>query len=144
MFSSISKDINIEKLNFLPENTIGEKITKVRKLHNMDINIFCRELKIEIKDLYHWEHDLVMPSAKSIKKICDYFKIEPSYFDEYYSWYYSNYEEAFLKWKKDNNYSYSKCAMILGLHKGSLVKFVHRKYSPSYNFYLLLKDNNLT
>ena len=34
--------------------------------------------------------------------------------------------------------------MILGLHKGGLVKFVHKKYGPSYIFYLLLKDNNLT
>lgn len=110
----------------------------------MDRHKFCRELKIELNDLYNWEHDLVVPSAKSIRKICDYFKIELSYFDEYYSWYYSNYEEAFLKWKKDNNYSYSQCAMILGLHKGGLVKFVHREYGPSYKLYLLLKDNNLT
>lgn len=33
--------------------------------------------------------------------------------------------------------------MILGLHKESLVKFVHKKYGPSYDFYLLLKGNNL-
>lgn len=44
----------------------------------MDRNIFCRELKMDLNDLYNWEHDLVIPSAKSIKKICDYFKIELS------------------------------------------------------------------
>lgn len=73
-------------------------------------------------------------------KFCRELKIKLSYFDTYYSWHYSNYEEAFLKWKNDNNYSYSKCIMILGLYKASLI----RKYDPSYDFYLMPKNNHLT
>ncbi|NFI56366.1 helix-turn-helix transcriptional regulator [Clostridium botulinum] len=90
----------VKELNkSLPENTIGEKIRKVRKMNDLECSEFCKIIKCMKKTLWLWEFDRILPHPNSIKKICDNFNIELEYFDYYYKWYFSDYEIAFLKWK---------------------------------------------
>ncbi|OOM13481.1 hypothetical protein CLOSAC_15670 [Clostridium saccharobutylicum] len=124
----------------MPANTVGQKILKQRLIRNIERKDFCKMINAEKKTVELWElHDLV-PAAKSIKKICDLFKIPLEYFGDYYSMYFKKPEKLFVEWKTRNNYSYSNCVRILDCSKSALITFVRGDYGLSYDMYFKMKE----
>ena len=136
IFTSLTLNLNNELYKSLPEDTIGEKIKKQRLLHGLEKEKFCEMISAEEKSLELWESNKIIPSPKSIQKICDLFSLPLNYFGTYYSLYYNHPEKLFLKWKSRNDYSYKKCVSILECSESTLINFVNGKYGISYEMYL--------
>ncbi|HEX9026689.1 MAG TPA: XRE family transcriptional regulator [Clostridium sp.] len=93
----------------------------------------------EKKTMELWELYVLVPAAKSVKKICDLFELPLEYFGEYYTMYFRNPEESFVEWKNRNGYSYSDYVMILEFSRSDLLTFVREDYGISYDMYLKIK-----
>ncbi len=46
----------------LPEDTLGQKITKARLYHGMTKSEFAKEIGVNVRTLYAWEADRYIPS----------------------------------------------------------------------------------
>ena len=97
-------------------------------------------INAEKKTVELWELHGLVPSSKSIKKICDFFELPLEYFGEYFAIYFRNPEELFVEWKNRNGYSYSECVRILECSRSALITFVRGYYGLSYDMYLKMKE----
>ena len=59
----------------LPENTLGQRITKARLYHGLTKREFAAKLGTDEKIVRQWEQDKHVPSKKFIDKINHYLKI---------------------------------------------------------------------
>jgi len=123
----------------LPEDTIGERIKKMRLKLNIDKVKFAKSIHCELKSVFLWETNKIIPDATSIKKISDTYNIPLDYFHDYYYIYYNNPEEVFLKWKKENGYTYAAISRMLKCHTATIHTFINGKHKLSYNRYIELK-----
>jgi transcriptional regulator with XRE-family HTH domain len=127
----------------LEEDTIGEKIIKLRKVHNLNQKEFAKIIGHHFDTVLHWETHDVMPKPESIKNICDKFDLPLKYFHEYYYFYFNDPGERIRRWKEKRKYTYSKCCKFLGVSDCTLKKLVSRRIGLSYEMYLRLKDNGV-
>lgn len=96
-------------------------------------------INAEKKTVELWELHGLVPTAKSINKICDLFELPLEYFGEYYALYFTNPEKLFFKWKEDNCYSFYECVQLLKSSKSALLSFTNGSFGLSYNMYLKMK-----
>lgn len=127
----------------LPEDTVFEKIIKIRKLNNLDRNEFAKKIGHHWSTVQHWEIDNVPPKPESIKDICDTFGYTLQYFGEYYYIYFNSPGELIRKWKSEHKYSYNECARILGLSYSGFAKIMNGRINLSFEMYKILKRNNI-
>lgn len=136
----MSKKLNAEKINALPENTIGERIKKCRLKLGLSREVFAKSIRSELKTVALWEQDKIMPTAPSIKKISDTYNIPLDYFHDYYYIYYNDPIEKFLKWKEQNSYTYKQLGKILKADTSTIHNFASGKYKLSFILYSQLNE----
>lgn len=143
MFTNVSKKISTEKINALPENTIGERIKKCRLKLGLSREVFAKSIRSELKTVAFWEQDKIMPTAQSIKKISDTYNIPLDYFHDYYYIYYNDPIERFMKWKTENNYTYRQLSKILNVDISTLNTFAKSHHRLSYFLFLQFKKHHI-
>lgn len=124
----------------LPENTIGEKIIKLRLSHDMDRETLAKTLHFHVDTIEGWEIHNVMPQPLNIKKLCNFFKVEPEYFHEYYQFYFNNPEDKIREWMQKNGFTYGRAAEVLGISRSGMGRLLNGKLKISFNIYLQLKQ----
>lgn len=129
------KTLSTEKINNLPENTIGERIKKCRLKLGLSREVFAKSIRSELKTVALWEQDKIMPVASSIKKIGDTYNIPLDYFHDYYYIYSNDPIEKFLKWKKQNSYTYEQLGKMLKANTSTIHNFASGKYKLSFSLY---------
>lgn len=139
----MSKKLHAEKINILPENTIGQRIKKCRLKLGLSREVFAKSIKSELKTVALWEQDKIIPKAPSIKKISDTYNIPLDYFHDYYFIYYNDPIEKFLKWKKQNSYTYEQLGKMLKANTSTIHNFASGKYKVSFILYSQLKELNV-
>ena len=127
----------------LPEDTVFQKIIKIRKTHNLDRYEFAKTIGHHWSTVQHWEIDNVPQKPESIKDICNAYDYNLKYFGEYYHAYFNAPGELIRKWKLKHGYSYSQCARILGLSYSGFARIMNGKINLSIGMYQLLKRNNI-
>ena len=65
-----------------PNDTINEKIYKLRKRHKLSRNKFADMLGVTVATINNWERKGFMPYQKNIKKICTVFSVDMEYFTQ--------------------------------------------------------------
>ena len=89
----------------LPENNIAERITKLRLMKNLEKKDLAKALGFHLDTVIGWEVFDVLPKPDNILSLCKFFDTSPGYFDDYYSFYFSNPEVKLRAWKEKNNFS---------------------------------------
>jgi transcriptional regulator with XRE-family HTH domain len=64
----------------LPEGTLAEKIYKLRKMNGFGLEGFAERIGGSVTTIRSWEIGGQLPSQASLKKICDAFNLDTSYF----------------------------------------------------------------
>ncbi|WP_231016200.1 helix-turn-helix transcriptional regulator [Clostridium guangxiense] len=124
----------------LPENTIGEKIIKLRLSHDMDREALAKTLHFHVDTIEGWEIHNVMPQPLNIKKLCNFFKVKPKYFHEYYQFYFNNPEGKIKEWMVKNKFTYDKVAETLGISRSGVGSLLNGKLKASFYMYEKLKN----
>lgn len=147
IYRKIFKTIKINIYQYLyknlPEDTFFQKVTKIRKLNNLDREDFAKKIGHHWSTVQRWEINGVFPKPETVKDICTTFGYNLNYFGEYYYVYFNSPGELIRKWKLENNYSYSKCARILGVSYSGFSRLMNGQINLSYEIYLRLKRNNI-
>lgn len=123
----------------LPENTIGEKIIKLRYMHNIERSELAKILNLHLDTLESWELHNVMPKPNSIKKLCKFFNVSLKYFHNYYSIYFNNPGAKIKKWKETKGLTYKQACTILNITHSGFGRLINGKINLSYNMYLKLE-----
>lgn len=123
----------------LPESTISEKITKLRKMHNLEKEELAQLLGLHLDTVIGWEIENVMPKPENIKLICESFNLSLKYFHEYYNIYFNSPGDKIREWKDKNNYTYTDAANLLNISYSGFSRLMSGKINLSYNMYLKLK-----
>ena len=139
----MSKKLIAEKINSSPENTIGERIKKCRLKLRLSRDVFAKSIKSELKTVALWEQDKIIPTTPSIKKISDTYNIPLDYFHDYYYISYNNPTETFLKWKKQNGYTYEQLSKMIKANTSTIHNSATSKYKLSFCLYFQFKNVNL-
>ena len=126
----------------LPEETVAEKIIKLRKTHNLERHELADMLGLHFDTIIRREQG-VFPKPENVKLLGEMFCIPIGYFHEYYSIYYSGYQDKIREWKNINNYSYSKAAGVLGVSHSGFARLLSGKIRLSYDMYLKLEKLNV-
>lgn len=129
-----------ELYKHLPENTISEKIIKLRYINSLERKELAKLLGLHIDTLNSWEWYNVYPSPANIKKLCDIFNVDLLYFHEYYDLYFSNPEIKIREWKDKNNITYKQATQLLDITHSGFGRLVNGKIKLSYDMYLKLKE----
>lgn len=133
--------INIYKSLYysLPENTIAEKILKIRKMNNLERKDLGKILGLHHDTIVQWELFDVMPKPLNIKLICNKFNLPLSYFNEYYHVYFNNPGTLIRAWKDKNKYTYPQCCSIFNISHSGFVRIINNKIALSYEMYCKMK-----
>ncbi|GIO06186.1 hypothetical protein J31TS6_22140 [Brevibacillus reuszeri] len=59
----------------LPEATLGNRITKARLYHGYSKREFAKLLDVDVKSLYNWENDRVVPADPHLNLLANYIDI---------------------------------------------------------------------
>lgn len=60
--------------------SLGNKITALRKKANITQDELAAELEVTRQAVSQWEQDLSTPKADKLKALCEYFNVRPDYF----------------------------------------------------------------
>ncbi|WP_035768887.1 helix-turn-helix domain-containing protein, partial [Clostridium beijerinckii] len=133
--------------DYLPQNTLSEKIIKVRKSNNLDRDEFAKAIGHHWSSVQAWELNGIYPKPNSIKNISDKFNVDLKYFDDYYYWVFNDSGEKFKKFKENEGHSYTYYSKLLNVSDSCLKRIVSGKIQLSYEMYLKFKKlgvfNNL-
>lgn len=124
----------------LPEETIAEKVIKLRCMHNLEREELARILNFHVDTLESWELCNVIPKPESIKKLCEYFNVYINYFHEYYTIYYDRPYIEIRKWKDKKQLTYPQITELLNITHSAFGRLVNGKLNLSYSMYLKLKE----
>jgi transcriptional regulator with XRE-family HTH domain len=138
-FPSATIHLYQELYKDLPQNTIAEKIRKIRKTHNLEREELATIINHHWSSIKAWEMENVPPKPSSIKDICYKLNLPLDYFHEYYSIYYDNYRDTLRNWKTINNYTYADIISMLNISHSALARLLNGKINLSYDMYLKLK-----
>lgn len=139
-FEPITIDLYKELYKDLPEDTVTQKINKIRKMHNLERDEFAKIIGHHWSTIQSWEIDNVPPNPHSIRDICSKFNLSLKYFGEYYYLYFNNPGAIFKNWKEQKGYSYPQCAKLLSISDSGLKRFTRGSLNLSYSLYLNLKN----
>ncbi|WP_010073224.1 helix-turn-helix domain-containing protein [Clostridium cellulovorans] len=98
--------------------------------------------RLHLDTIIRWEQG-VFPKPENVKLLGEMFSIPIVYFDEYYSIYYSSYQDRIREWKDRNRYSYSMAEGILGVSHSGFARLLSGKIRLSYDMYMKLKTLNV-
>lgn len=143
IFPKLKINLNKKFYEYLPENTIAEKIYKIRKQHKLERSEFALLINHHISTVQAWEVNNIYPQPSSIKDICDCFNIKISFFGNYYYWFYNNPGIKFKEWKLANEYSYPECAKIFNVSESCIKRIVSGKCKLSYEMYIKFKNRGV-
>lgn len=125
--------------DYLPRNTLSEKIIKVRKSNNLDRDEFAKAIGHHWSSVQTWELNGIYPKPNSIKSICDKFNINLKYFGDYYYWVFNDPGEKFKEFKENEGHSYAYYSKLLNVSDSGLKRIVSGKIQLSYEMYLQFK-----
>ena len=125
--------------DYLSENTLSEKIIKVRKSNNLDRDEFAKAIGHHWSSVQTWELNGIYPKPNSIKNISDKFNVDLKYFDDYYYWVFNGPGEKFKEFKENEGYSYFYYANLFNVSDSALKRIVGGKTELSYSMYLKFK-----
>ncbi len=132
-------DLYKELYKDLPESTIAEKITKLRKMHNLEKEELAQLLGLHLDTIIGWEVENVMPKPENIKHLCEYFNLPLKYIHEYYNIYFDSPGIKVRAWKDKNNYTYPDAMKLLNISHSGFARLLSGKINLSYDMYLKLK-----
>lgn len=132
-------NLNYEEHKHLPENSVGEKIRKLRLTHGLQCPDLAESINTQVHNIWEWESDANRPSAPVVKRMADYFNIPIEYFGDYYFEYFNNPLEKIERWFLINNISNIKAEDILNITDSTLWALRSKKYNMSYEVYIKLK-----
>ena len=123
----------------MPENTIAEKLVKLRYTHNLERDELAKILNFHHDTLDAWERHNIMPKPENILILCEYFHVPLKYFHEYYIIYFDNPGEKIKKWKDNKGLTYREASKLLGITHSGFGRLLSGKVHLSYELYLKLK-----
>lgn len=126
--------------DYLPENTLSEKIIKVRKCNNLDRIEFGEAIGHYWSSVQQWELNEIYPKPNTIKDICDTFNVNLKYFGDYYYWVFNNPGKKFKEFKENESYSYPYYAKLFNVSDSALKRIVGGRTELSYSMYLKFKE----
>lgn len=127
----------------MPESTIAEKITKIRKMNNLERSEFATIIKQHLSTVQNWEVDNIVPTPESINNICIIFDIDLYYFAEYYYLYFNPPTKKIILWKNKKGYTNNKCCEILDINYSTFSRLINERISLSYSMYIKLRTINI-
>lgn len=128
----------------MPENTIGEKISKQRAIHHMERSDLAKLINCHIDTLESWEKENVPPKVYNIEKMCKLFNIQSEYFHEYYGVVKeATYVKKILEYKNRNKLSYKQLGMLLDVSESSIKRVISKKLMLSPKLFDKLKYNKI-
>jgi DNA-binding transcriptional regulator YiaG len=65
----------------LPEGSIAEKIYKLRKINGLGLEAFAKRIGMSVTAIKSWEVEGILPSQRSLEKICTAFTLDMTYFE---------------------------------------------------------------
>ena len=139
IFTPVKLNLCQELFKNYPENTLAEKLIKLRLSHNLDRKPFAHALDFHFDTVQRWEIENVMPKPENIKIIAEFYDRSLGYFHEYYEIYYSNYSRKIKVWRDKNNYTYSDMMRILNISHSGFGRLLNGRIALSYEMYLKMK-----
>lgn len=139
LFPKHTFDLYMELYRDMPEDTISDKIIRLRYMHHLERYEFAAILDLHEDTIKDWEINNIMPHPQNIRKICENFNIPLKYFHEYYNIYFNKPGEAIKKWKEKKGLTYSKACKLLNISHSGFARLLKGKIKLSYEMYLKLK-----
>lgn len=125
----------------MPENTIGEKIHKLRAMHHLERNELAKLIGCHIDTVENWENENVPPKIYNIEKLCNLFDVQAEYFHAYYSILKTDYVKRILTYKNTNGLNYQQLGLLLGISESTIKRIINKKLILSLKLFYKLKDN---
>jgi len=126
--------------DYLPENTLAEKIIKIRKCNNLDRIEFGEAIGHYWSSVQQWELNEIYPKPNTIKDICDTFNVDLKYFGDYYYWVFNNPGKKFKEFKENSGHGYSYYAKLFNVSDSGLKRITSEKIQLSYSMYIKFKE----
>lgn len=126
--------------DYLPENTLAEKIIKVKISNNLDRIEFGKAIGRYWSSVQQWELNEIYPKPNTIKDICDTFNVDLKYFGDYYYWVFNNPGKKFKEFKENEGHSYTYYAKLFNVSDSTLKRIACGKIELSHSMYLKFKE----
>lgn len=78
--NNILSDEELSIIDSLPNETIGDKIKRLRISTGLNYNDFARKAKVGTMTIYRWEKGKRIPNDIYLKQLTDNFSLNKSYF----------------------------------------------------------------
>ena len=115
LFTNTSFFLFHELYKDLPEETLSQKLIKLRKIKNLEREELAKILNIHFDTLENWELQGKYPKPENVLKLCEFYKLPLEYFGHNYNTYYNSPGEAIKKWRISNRLTYEAASKLLGL-----------------------------
>ncbi|HII4507930.1 helix-turn-helix domain-containing protein [Clostridium perfringens] len=73
-----NKELSI--IDILPNETIGDKIKRLRISTGLNYNDFAKKARVGTMTIYRWENGLRVPDYKYLNKLITKFNLDENYF----------------------------------------------------------------
>lgn len=73
-----NKELSI--IDILPNETIGDKIKRLRISTGLNYNDFAKKAKVGTMTIHRWENNERTPNEKYLKQLTENFKLDKNYF----------------------------------------------------------------
>lgn len=73
-----NKELSI--IDILPNETIGDKIKKLRISNGLNYNDFAKKARVGTMTIYRWENGLRVPDYKYLNQLITKFNLDENYF----------------------------------------------------------------
>lgn len=80
LFSTVENDYS-KLYAVMPDDSIGTRIYKLRKLHDMSFKEFSQKVSVGVSTVHKWENGVRIPSEESLDKVVRSFHLDEKYFD---------------------------------------------------------------
>jgi transcriptional regulator with XRE-family HTH domain len=130
---SYSFNLYEEFYKHFKEETIGDKIKKLRLSRYLSQREFTNLVGITEDALNNYESHLVLPPATIIKSIAATLNVPIQYFimDEYYQFVLFDYEVKIKKWREKNCLSIREASKLTGISASAINSWENSKYTIS-------------
>lgn len=78
--NNILSDEELSIIDNLPNETIGDKIKRLRISTGLNYNDFARKAKVGTMTIYRWESGERIPQEKYLKQLTENFNLDKNYF----------------------------------------------------------------
>lgn len=80
LFSPVENDYS-KLYAVMPDDSIGTRIYKLRKLHDMSFKEFSEKVSVGVSTVHKWENGVRVPNKVNLDKLVRSFNLDKKYFD---------------------------------------------------------------